>query len=290
MRPPKGDLSMLTRRSFATALLVAVAISGCRPASPPAAAPAQPAEPAIRVSGSGAALPLVQKLAEAYSREHPSATFAIDAGTNSGGGIQGVIKGTLDLAVANRPLKESEAKETLEVHPFARDAVVFAAHPANPLEGLSTSDVREVYSGNVTDWGQIGGTPGALLVLDRDPDEPQRSLFLLKLLDGRPVQARTTVLTSARDMLQTLEATSDSLGYTTLALLRIRQPKGVRVLALDGVTPGRQSLVEGTYPWYLTYSLINRPDAPSSVNRFFDFVRGPGGQRVLDEYDAATPA
>jgi phosphate transport system substrate-binding protein len=290
MTPLKGDLSMLARRSFATALLVTVAISGCRPVSTSPAAPEQRTEPAIRVSGSGAALPLVEKLAQAYGREHPSASFAIDAGTNSGGGIQGVIKGTLDLAVANRPLKEAEAKEALEVHPFARDAVVFAAHPSNPVAGLSTADLRDLYGGTVTDWGQIGGTPGAVLVLDRDPDEPQRSLFLLKLLDGRPVNARTTVLTSARDMLQTLEATSDSLGYTTLALLRIRQPKGVRVLALDGVTPGRQSLVAGTYPWYLTYTLINRPDAPLAVNRFFDFVRGPGGQRVLDEYDAAAPA
>jgi phosphate transport system substrate-binding protein len=281
---------MIARLSFATLLLVSVAVAACRPAPQPQAAPDQSVEAALRISGSGAALPLVDKLAQEYSRQHPSARFAIDAGTNSGGGIQGVVQGTLDLAVANRPLTDAEGQQTLEVRPFARDAVVFAAHPDHPVPGLSTADVRQVYGGSITDWAQIGGSPAPVLVLDRDPDEPQRSLFLLKLLNGQAPEARTTVLTSARDMLQTLEATSDSLGYSTLALLRIRQPKDVRVLALDGVTPGRQSLTAGTYPWYLTYTLINRPDAPRAVSRFLEFVRGPEGQRVLEQYDAAPAA
>lgn len=258
------------------------------PASHAPAVPVQPAEQAIRVSGSGAALPLVRKLAEAYSRERPSAQFEIDAGTNSGGGISGVIQGTLDMSVTNRPLTEAESKESLLVHPFARDAVVFAAHTSSPLQDLSTSEVRAVYGATLTNWAQFKGSSGPIVVLDRDPEEPQRSLFLLKVLDGQPVQARTTVLTSAPDMLRTLEATSDSVGYSTLSLLRIQQPKDVRVLRLDGVTPGRDSLTAGTYPWYLTYGLVSRPDGPATIDRFLEFVRGPGGQRVLDTYDAAT--
>jgi ABC-type molybdate transport system substrate-binding protein len=53
--------------------------------------------------------------------------------------------------------------------------------------------------------------------------------------------------------------------------------------------PGRESLVAGTYPWFLTYSLIARPDAPASVERFLEFVQSPAGQQVLAEYDAAAP-
>jgi phosphate transport system substrate-binding protein len=279
---------MLARRSLGIALLLAVAASGCRPATPPAAAPVQPVEQAIRVSGSGAALPLVRKLAEAYSRERPSAQFEIDAGTNSGGGISGVIQGTLDMSVTNRPLTEAESKESLVVHQFARDAVAFAAHTSSPLQDLSTADVRAVYGATVTSWAQFKGANGPIVVLDRDPEEPQRSLFLLKLLDGQPIRARTTVLTSAPDMLHTLEATSDSVGYSTLSLVRILQPKDVRVLMLDGVMPGRDSLGAGTYPWYLTYGLVSRPDGPSTIDRFLEFVSGPGGRNVLDTYDAAT--
>jgi phosphate transport system substrate-binding protein len=280
-------------RLFAGAVLLVVTMSGCATATVPAvglAAP-KPAEPAIRISGSGAALPLVQKLADAYRREQPTANFAIDAGTNSGGGIQGVLQGTLDLSVANRPLTESETAEALDVQPFARDAVAFAVQQSSTLKGLSTSQVRDIYGGSLTDWQALGGSPGPIVVLDRDPDEPMRSLVLLNLLDHRPVQARTTVLTKAIDMVTTIEALPDALGYTTLALLHIQEHNDVRVLALDGVMPGRESVTSGAYPWQLTYRLINRPNPPLAAQRFLDWVRGPQALPILNQYDvAAAPA
>src|ERR1051326_4062831 len=126
---------MSIRRVLVCALMLVLVVSGCARATDPSVGPSfEPAlEPALRISGSGAALPLVQKLADAYRREHPTAQFAIDAGTNSGGGIQGVLQGTLDLSVANRPLTEAEAATELDVHPFARDAVGFAVHKSSIL-------------------------------------------------------------------------------------------------------------------------------------------------------------
>jgi ABC-type phosphate transport system substrate-binding protein len=80
--------------------------------------------------------------AEAYSREHPETEFWFDPDTNSDGAIKGVLESNLDLAVANRPLSEDDAKEPLEYHAFAQDAVVFVAHRAEKLEGLFTQEVR----------------------------------------------------------------------------------------------------------------------------------------------------
>jgi phosphate transport system substrate-binding protein len=280
-------------RLFAGAVLLAVGMSGCAPAAVPVvgSAAAQPTEPALRISGSGAAIPLVKKLADAYTREQPTARFEIDAGTNSGGGIQGVLKGTLDLSVANRPLTESESTEALDVQPFARDAVAFAVQQSSAVHGVSTSQVRDIYGGSLTDWQALGGIAGPIVLLDRDPDEPMRSLVLLKLLDGRPVQARTTVLSKAIDMVTTMGALPDALGYTTLALLHIQEHEDVRVLALDGVMPGRESVTSGAYPWQLTYSLINRPNPPLAAQRFLDWVRGPQALPILSQYDvAAAPA
>jgi len=279
---------MPIRLSVLSALLV-LAMSGCGTPSVPAASPAavDPPEAPIRISGSGAALPLVQKLADAYKREQSTAQFAIDAGTNSGGGIQGVLQGTLDMSVANRPLTDSESTSALDVEPFARDAVAFAVPQSSPVLGLSTAQARDIYSGSVADWQALGGPAGLIVVLDRDPDEPMRSLFLLKLLDGRPVEARTTVLTRAVDMVTTIGALPEAVGYTTLALLHIQEIKDVRVIQLDNVMPGRESVADGAYPWQLTYSLINRPNPPAAVQRFLDFARGPAALAVLNQYDVA---
>jgi len=284
---------MRSSRLVAGAVLLAVGLSGCAPAAVPARGPAQaePAEVALRISGSGAAIPLVRKLADAYQLERSSARFEIDAGTNSGGGIQGVLQGTLDLSVANRPLTESESIEALDVEPFARDAVAFAVQQSSPVQSVSSSQVRDIYGGSLTDWSALGGPAGPIVLLDRDPDEPMRSLVLLKLLDGRPVQARTTVLTKAIDMVTTMASLPDALGYTTLALLHIQDHTDVRVLALDGVVPGRESVTSGAYPWQLTYSLINRPNPSVTAQRFLDWVRGPQALVILSQYDvAAAPA
>lgn len=249
----------------------------------------QPAGTAIRVSGSGTALPLVKKLADAFRRQHPEAAFEFLAGTNSGGAVQGLVMDTLDLAVVNRPLLATEADEGLAYREFARDAIAFAVNLPSPIYGLSRDQMQEVYGGSLVDWKQLGGESTPILVLDRDEDESARKLVLLPLLDGRSVKARAIVLATADDMVMALEGTPNALGYTSLGLLRIRKTPRVRVLALDGEIPGAHTLAQGSYPWYLTFGLVNRLDASPSLRSFVDFALGPMGRQVLEEYGYAGP-
>lgn len=279
---------MFLIRLLPVAFLLSLALVFSAANSPLAATSSRAPSRALRVSGSGTALPLVQKLAEAYRLKHDDARFIFEVGTDSGGAIRGVITSTLDLAVANRPLTVAETEEGLEYHPFARDAIVFAIHLPNPVKSLSTVQVRDIFGGNLTNWRQLGGPAGPILVLDRDEDESARKLVLVPLLQKRPIKARTIVLTSARDMVLSLNSTPNSLGYTSLGLLRILQPQNVRVLALDGIMPSRDSLVQGVYPWHLTFGLIHRRDLSPTGRQFIDFVLGPEGQRVLEEYGYAA--
>ena len=255
---------------------------------PDRAAPAAPAEPVIRVSGSGTTLPLVQKLTEAFIVAHPGARFALAPGTNSGGAIAGLLDGVLELAVVNRPLAGTEASHGLLYTPVAQDAVAFAVHDPSPVQALSTAQLRAIYGGTLVDWQQLGGPSEPIFVLDRDADESVRRLVLLPLLAGQPVAARTIVLPTAREMLRALERTPHSLGYTGLGLLVIERPANVRVIALDGVMPTGASLASGTYPWSLTLGLVHHPDAPPVLQRFIAFVRGGDGRRLLEAYGYAA--
>lgn len=243
----------------------------------------------VRVSGSGTALPLAEKLAEAYGHDHPEIEFRFDSGTNSGGAIEGVLGGTLDLAVANRPLSEDEADEPLDYRPFARDAVAFATRHEGEVEGLTTDQVRDVYGGALTDWKQLGGSAAPIVVLDRDEDESARKLVLLPLMDGRPVEARTVVLNKANEMLEAMESTPDSLGYSSLGLLRERDIPGERVLKLDGVVPSPEAVARREYPWYLTFGLVHAADAPRAVRDFADFATGPEGRKLVEKNGYAKP-
>jgi phosphate transport system substrate-binding protein len=259
-----------------------VALAGCGGAPWSAAAVATPVpEAPLVISGSGTALPLVQELARGFTAQNPAATFRFESGTNTGGAIRGLVQGTMDLAAANRTLTEAELREGLMAQPFAHDAVAFAVNEPNALQGLTTDRLQQVYAGAVTDWEQLGGLPGAIVVLDRDADESARKDILLPFMAGRPVAARTVVLPLAPEMVRALETTPRSVGYSTVGLLSVLQARNVRSLTLDGIVPGRDALVAGRHPWSLTYSLVSRGDAPAPVRRFLAFATSPAGQRIL---------
>lgn len=245
-------------------------------------------EAVVRVSGSGTALPVVKKLGEAYLSEYPNARLEFDTGTNSGAAIRGVLEGTLELAVANRPLSDEEAAQPLEEHPFARDAVVFAVHLPNPVNGLTSAQVRDIYAGRLTDWSLVGGLEEPIVLLDRDEDESMRKLVLVPLMGDDTVSAQTVVLSRAGDMAEALENTDNSLGYSSICLLNALEAEGVRVLALDGVTPSSESIRQDLYPWQLTFRLVHSDDAPAEVRRFVDFAEGPQGLQVVEQYGCAA--
>lgn len=265
-------------------LIASLAILAATPNGAAAAA-----KVSVRVSGSGTALPLVQQLAKVFTSANSDVEFVFEPGTNSGGAIRGVLQGTLDLAVVNRPLSDAEAREDLQYVPFARDAIVFAVHLPNTVQRLTTAQVREIYAGRITDWKAVGGAAGPIIALDRDPDESARKLVFVPIMGGSPVVARTVVLSKASEMLDALAATPGAIGYTSLGLLRITKPANVRALILDGVMPSPQALMQGGYPWSLTFGLAYRSNT-GAVARFMEFVRGAEGQGLIERYDVAPLA
>jgi phosphate transport system substrate-binding protein len=269
------------------ALLVAVAmLSACGAPAAPSPAVAPPGGGVvIRMSGSGSALPLVKILADAYAASHDGLTFEISDGTNSGGAISGVLAGTIDLAVTNRELSAEERAQPLAYHSFARDAVVFAVPRPNRVAGVSTQELRAIYGGSVTDWRQLGGDPGPIIVLDRDADESMRKNVLIEIMGDRFVGARSVVLVSSSELVDALSSTPGSIGYSSLGLLRVLRPDDVATLRLDGVTPGSEAVASGAYPWSMTFGLALRDDAPASVADFVAWVQSAAGRRVIESFD-----
>ena len=194
----------------------------------------------------------------------------------------------MDLAVANRPLSKIEPKEALDYHSFAQDAVAFVAHKPSPVQKLSSAQVRDIYGGKLKNWQQLGGPAEPIIVLDRDPDESARKLVLIPFMDGRPVQAQTIVIDKAKEMVEALESTPNALGYSSIGLLQTMQSGQVQVLSLDGTIPSAKAVAQGTYPWYLTLGLIHRRNAPLALASFVEFVLGPEGRQVLEEYSYAV--
>ncbi len=243
----------------------------------------------LRLSGSGTASPLVARLAEEYVISNEHISFDFGTGTNTGGGVQGVVDGTLDLSVANRPLKDEEAAKGVDVHAFAVDAMVFAVNQPNAVLDMSTADVQSLYSGEVTDWSQLGGEPQTVFLLGRDADESATKLFFDPIMGDTERSPAISVLARSTEMVDALESTPGAVGFTSLGLLGLLDIDTVEAVTLDGVTPGPASMSDGSYSWVTTFSVVTPPGGMSvEVRAFVDYITSPEAVPILEQYGYAA--
>lgn len=267
------------------ALIVAACSAGSAAAPPPREAVA------VRLSGSGSASPIVEELAAEFTVSHPWVSFEFGSGTNTGGGVNGVADGTLDLGVANRPLKPEEAALGVGYHRFATDAIVFAVRLPNRVTSLTTDQVRSLYRGEVTDWSQLGGDPAPVFLLGRDLDESAVKLMFEPIMGGLGAAATMTVLGRSSEMLSALDATPGAIGFSSLGLLRMSGYDSIQPVVLDGVDPGPNSIIDGSYPWVTTFALVSPPGGASEAAAdFLGFVASVEARPILERYGYAPAA
>ncbi len=279
--------SLVISRFGGWLLALILMVAACSPAGS-ATLPSPAAT--LRISGSGSASPILQVLAEDYTISHPGVTFEFSSGTNTGGGVQGVAAGTLDLGVANRALEPEEVELGVGFQTFAVDAMVFAVRLPNSVVSLSGDQVRALYGGEVTDWAQLGGEPANVVLLGRDPDESATKLLFDPIMAGTPVSPMLTVLDRSSEMLDALEGTLGSIGFTSLGLLRIADSNLIAPVALDGVMPSAASIDDGTYPWVTTLAIVTPPQGLSrAAADFIKYVGSVEGRSTLARYGYGSP-
>ena len=127
----------------------------------------------ITITGSTTVLPIAQKAAEVYMKKNPGVRISV-AGTGSGDGIKSVIDGTADIGDASRDMKKKEVKlaEEKGVTPkkftVALDCIVPVVNPANPVKDLSLAQLKDIYTGKIKNWKEVGGNDKTIVVISRD--------------------------------------------------------------------------------------------------------------------------
>jgi phosphate transport system substrate-binding protein len=265
-------------------IAAAAFVASCGGAGLPAPATPDPLAGQYIVNGGGGALDNVKALADAFQKQHPQITWQGLADIGSNAGVNLVISGETDLGYISRDLTDAEkAAGKVEAIAIGASGTAVAVAASNPIKSLTKDQVAKIFTGAISDWKDVGGTPGKIRVLLRESGSSTRSAFEAYFFDGKkPTYATSAVeVTTIDETVKAINSFKESIGMVTMNATTFSN-SSIAFATVDGVPATRDNLNSGKYqvrrPLYFVY---NPTTVKPAIKAFLDFVKGSEGQKIL---------
>ena len=188
--------------------------------------------------------------------------------TGSGSGIQAVSEGRCDIGLSSRALKDDE-KATLTETVVALDGIAMIVNPENPVSDLSVDQIAAIYTGEITNWSEVGGNDAEIVLIGREAGSGTRDGFESITNTTDKCQYRQE-LTSTGDVITTVSQNPDAIGYASLSSVK----DSVKALTVGGVAPTEDTVKDGSYVIQRPFVLVTKDGAKLSeaAQKFFDYA------------------
>ena len=276
---------MMKLRNSLVLALAALLVASCGGANPIASRPTDdPLAGTFVLKGGGGALDAVRPLTAAFTALHPTVIWQGLDDIGSDAGVKLTIESQLDLGFISRDLRAAE-KGTVETVPIGASGTGVGVNTTNTVKALTKDQVAKIFSGQITDWKDVGGAPGKIRVLLREPESSTRSAFESYFFGStKPVYSKDAIeVFQIDETLKALSSFKDSIGMMTMNA-KAFSTADVRMLTIDNIAATRETLADGTYPIRRPLYFVAHPDPTKvkpTVKAFLDFVKGPEGQKIL---------
>lgn len=252
----------------------------------------------IQVKGSDTMVNLAQMWAEDYMKTSPEVNIAVTGG-GSGTGITAIINGTTDIADSSREMKQQEKDDAkakgIEVveNKVALDGIAVVVNPANKVADLTVDQLADIFSGKVTDWQDVGGEPGQIVILSRESNSGTHVFFKEHILnkgksDGKVEYASSALLLpSSQAIVDEAKQNPKAIGYVGLGYVKdgIRALKVKKDASATGIAPSVDTVQGGTYPVSRPLYMYTKKGAPQTVQDYLDWITGTEGQKVVQDLE-----
>jgi len=230
----------------------------------------------VCIAGSTSVQPFAEKLAEEYMREHPRVRIDIQGGGSSAG-ILAAEQGAADLGASSRELTPEE-KELQEI-PIAYDGIAIIVNEVNPLDNLSLEQIRQIFQAKITDWKAFGLAPHPIHVITREEGSGTRNAFEELVMGEHAEISPVALVQDSNGSVREIVANDPyAIGYISMGLVDPR----VKAVAVDGVSPTRQTVKSGKYKLVRRFLLVAKDLKPGPCNAFVNYILSPEGQSLLE--------
>ncbi len=249
------------------AVLVLSALAGC----------SQEASGTVTTDGSTSMEKVIGALGEAFEAQNKNVTFTYNP-TGSGSGIQAVLEGRCDIGLSSRSLKAEESAQGLTGTVLAYDGIAVIVHPDNPVSDLDVDTIAKIYTGEITNWKDIGGQDAEIVLIGREAGSGTRDGFESITGTEDACQYRQE-LTSTGDVITAVSQNPDAVGYASLASVK----DTVRAVTVGGIAPTEDTVKDGSYVIQRPFVLVTKADTSlsGSAQKFFDFATSPDAAELI---------
>ena len=233
----------------------------------------------VSTDGSTSMEKVIGVLGEAFQSENKGITFTYNP-TGSGSGIQAVSEGRCDIGLSSRNLKKEEKESGLTETVLAYDGIAIVVHPDNPVSDLNVETVAKLYTGEITNWKDVGGNDAQVVLIGREAGSGTRDGF--ESITGTAEKCLyRQELTSTGDVITTVSQNPNAIGYASLASVG----DGVKALSVGGVAPAEETVKDGSYAIQRPFVLVTKEDAKLSdaAQKFFDFALDPENAELISK-------
>jgi len=232
----------------------------------------------IIVAGSTSVQPYAEILAEEYALLYPESEIDVQGGGSSAG-ITAAESGIADIGMSSRTLKEAE--RSLWSVEIAKDGLAIIIHPQNPIGNLTLEQVRDIYTGQIKSWGELGGTETKIHVIAREEGSGTRSAFEELVMNKEQITPKAIVQNSNGAVRELIKGDKNAIGFISLGLVDIPRAGEVKALKLGGVTASRENVTNGSYSLFRPFLFVSNAEPHGLSKDFIDFTLSEEGQRLL---------
>ena len=240
----------------------------------------------VSTNGSTSMEKVIGALSEQFMADNSGVSITYDP-TGSGAGIEAASNGSADIGLASRALKDEEKAGGLTETVVALDGIAVIVNADSKVEDLSVEQIAKIFTGEITDWSEVGGEAGKISCIGREAGSGTRDGFE-SITETKDACQYRQELTSTGDVITTVSQNPNAIGYASLAAIK----DSVKALTVNGVAPTEATVKDGTYLVQRPFVLVTKEGTALSetAQKFFDFAISADAASIISAAGAVPVA